>query len=322
MATTQTGRSAITAIWPTPALVRTSFNAFGTFGMLLVTNAGAARQAQEILDRELRAIDLACSRFRSDSELTRLNSQPGCRHAVSPLLAEAVAVALRAAAATDGAVDPTCGRSLVELGYDVDFAEVIRRPPGRPAEPRPAGGWESVELDAEALTVRVPTGVLLDLGATGKALAADRAANAIATEAATGVLVNLGGDIAVAGPAPQSGWRVEIDAVPGGPSDLRRPVVAIWDGGLATSSAGSRAWYRGNQRVHHIVNPVTGTPVNSCWSAVSVAAASCVDANAASTAAIIKAEAAPSWLDGLRLPGRLVSTSGAVVTTGAWPDEP
>jgi thiamine biosynthesis lipoprotein len=240
---------------------------------------------------------------------------------VSLLLAEALAVALRAAAATDGAVDPTCGRSLVELGYDVDFAEVVRRPPGRPAEPRPAGGWEHVELDAEALTVRVPAGVLLDLGATGKALAADRAAKEIATGADTGVLVNLGGDIAVAGPAPRSGWRVEIDAAPGEPSDLRRPVVAIWDGGLATSSAGSRAWYRGHQRVHHIVNPVTGTPADSCWSAVSVAAASCVDANAASTAAIIKAAAAPSWLNGLRLPGRLVSASGAVITTGGWPDE-
>jgi thiamine biosynthesis lipoprotein len=99
-------------------------------------------------------------------------------------------------------------------------------------------------------------------------------------------------------------------------------VVAIWDGGLATSSTGSRAWRNGGQRVHHILDPRTGSPADSCWAAASVAAASCVDANAASTAAIIKSAAAPAWLASLGLPARLVSTAGAVTTVGAWPDEP
>jgi thiamine biosynthesis lipoprotein len=166
--------------------------------------------------------------------------------------------------------------------------------------------------------------VLIDLGATAKALAADRAARAIASAADTGVLVNLGGDIAVSGPPPPSGWRVEIDAVPAcaGVPLAARPVIAILDGGLATSSPVSRVWYRGRQPVHHIVDPRTGAPASSCWSAASVAAASCVDANAASTAAIIKSAAAPGWLTGLGLPARLVSKSGVVVRTGGWPDEP
>jgi len=323
-ASTQSELAAITACWPAHAIVRTSFTAFATVGELLVTRQAAARHARYILGRELRTIDLACSRFRSDSELTRLNSQSGTWHAVSPLLAEALDVALRAAAATGGAVDPTCGQSLVQLGYDADFAEVARRSPAAARPPQPAGGWERVELDRERRTVQVPEGVLIDLGATAKALAADRAARAIASAADTGVLVNLGGDIAVAGPPPRSGWRIEIDAVPAGAGVplAARPVITIRDGGLATSSPMSRAWYRGHQRVHHIIDPRTGASANSCWSAASVAAASCVDANSASTAAVIMSEAAPGWLSSLGLPARLVSTTGAIVTTGAWPDEP
>lgn len=317
--------TAITGIRAVPDLIWTSFRAFGTFGALLVTRQDAAGPALDILGRELRAIDLACSRFRSDSELTMLNRNSGRRHAVSPLLAEAIAVALRAAAATDGDVDPTCGQSLVQLGYDRDFAAVISRQPGVvAAAPRPAGGWQRLELDQDALTVRAPDGVLLDLGATAKALAADRAAAAIAAMADTGVLVNLGGDIAVAGPPPPCGWRIEIDADGdhAGLSARRHPVVALRDGGLATSSTGSRAWSNGGQRVHHILDPRTGRPADSCWAAASVAAASCVDANAASTAAIIRSAAAPGWLASLGLPARLVSRTGAITTIGAWPDEP
>jgi FAD:protein FMN transferase len=315
-------RSAIASIRSAPDLIRTSFPAFGTFGTLLVTSQPAVGPARDLLGRELRAIDLACSRFRPDSELTLLNQAGGRRQPVSPLFAEALAVALGAAAATDGDVDPTCGQSLVRLGYDRDFAQLATRgrAPAGPARPVPAPGWQCVDLDLAALTVRLPAGVLVDLGATAKALAADRAARTIAAATGAGVLVNLGGDIAVAGPPPAAGWRIEIVADPtaGG----RRPVIALQDGGLATSSTGSRAWQRGVQRLHHIVDPRTGWSADSCWTAVSVAAATCVDANSASTAAIIRSAAAPGWLSSLGLPARLVGTDGTLTTTGAWPDEP
>lgn len=312
-------RSAINSIGAAPDFIRAAFTAFGTFGVLLVARPGAMQQARHILDRELQAIDLACSRFRPDSELTLLNAASGRPHAVSPLLAEALAVALRAAAATDGDVDPTCGQSLIRLGYDRDFAAVVARETTGGGPTEPAAGWRSVELNQSALTVRVPAGVQLDLGATAKALAADRAAAQIAARAGTGVLVNLGGDIAVAGQSPVGGWRVEIDA---GVPAAGRPVVAVRDGGLATSSPAVRAWRRDGNWVHHIVEPQTGAPAESCWAAVSVAAASCVDANAASTAAIIRSARAHAWLNGLGLPARLVSTAGTVTTTGAWPHEP
>jgi FAD:protein FMN transferase len=315
-------RSAIASIRSAPDLIRTSFPAFGTFGTLLVTSQPAVGPARDLLGRELRAIDLACSRFRPDSELTLLNQAGGRRQPVSPLFAEALAVALGAAAATDGDVDPTCGQSLVRLGYDRDFAQLASkgRAPAGPTRPVPAPGWQCVDLDLEALTVRLPAGVLVDLGATAKALAADRAARTIAAATGAGVLVNLGGDIAVAGPPPAAGWRIEIVADPA--AGGRRPVIALQDGGLATSSTGSRVWRRGGQRLHHIVDPRTGRSADSCWTAVTVAAATCVDANSASTAAIIRSAAAPGWLTSLGLPARLVGTDGTVTTTGAWPDEP
>jgi thiamine biosynthesis lipoprotein len=96
----------------------------------------------------------------------------------------------------------------------------------------------------------------------------------------------------------------------------------IRDGGLATSSTGARAWQRDGVDLHHIVVPATGQPARSCWRAVSVAAASCVGANIASTAAIIRGEQAARWLDGLRLPARLVRHDGAAVTVGGWPAGP
>jgi len=237
------------------------------------------------------------------------------------LLAEAIAVALRAAAATDGDVDPTCGQSLVRLGYDRDFAQLAsrRRAPAPPSRPVPAGGWQRVDLDRENLTVQIPAGVQVDLGATAKALAADRAASAIVAATGAGALVNLGGDIAVAGPPPAAGWRIQIAADEDGIS--ARPVIAIRDGGLATSSTGSRTWRRGRKRMHHIINPRTGRSAESCWAAATVAAATCVDANTASTAAIIRSTAAPRWLADLGLPARLVRTDGMVRPVGEWPSE-
>jgi FAD:protein FMN transferase len=308
---------AITAIRATPDLIRTSFGAFGTFGVLLITRQAALTTARNILAAELAAIDLACSRFRPDSELTRINAASGSKQPVSALLAEAIRVALRAAEATDGDVDPTCGASLIRLGYDRDFAQLAADTSRLTRPAVPAGGWRNVDLDQAARTVQVPEGVLLDLGATAKALAADRAAAAIAAETSAGVLVNLGGDIAVAGPPPPSGWRVEIvDGV-----HNRGPVVAIRDGGLATSGPGGRSWRRGDMRLHHILVPRTGLPVSTCWATATVAAASCADANTASTAAIIRSAAALPWLESLALPARLVGGDGSVVTTPGWPGE-
>ena len=185
---------------------------------------------------------------------------------------------------------------------------------------RTVPGWREVHLEGRSLTM--PAGVQLDLGATAKAWAADRSATRIASRFGCGVLVSLGGDIAVAGPAPDGGWRIRVQDVTGSPTDPPEgpyALIAIRDGGLATSSTAARRWQRGGDVLHHILDPRTGLPAELVWRTVSVAAGSCADANAASTAAVIRGRRALGWLAQLGLPARLVDTTGVVFTVAGWP---
>ncbi len=292
------------------------WSALGTTAAVVVTDAGALPAARAAVARELQDIDCACSRFRGDSELTRLNESAGRWVDVTPLFVEALTAALRAAAITDGVVDPTIGDALVLAGYDRDFASGPSDA-ARPLSARRVPGWQSIELDERRGRARVPMGVRLDLGATAKALAADRAATSAAGDAAgAGVLVNLGGDISVAGPAPAGGWAVRcVEDHRAGP-DAPGQLVSIAAGGLATSSTTVRRW---GAAAHHLIDPATGLPAVSPWRTVSVAAATCLDANIASTAAIVRGHDAPQWLVERGLPARLVGRNGATVTVADWP---
>jgi FAD:protein FMN transferase len=296
-----------------------SWRALGTTAAVVVVGARALDPARRAVEAELAEIDAACSRFRDDSELAAVNAARGRRIPVSALFRDALEAALRAAALTGGRVDPTVGGALVLAGYDRDFAAVSTAPVRRLLATRVAG-WRVVEVDREARTVRIPDGVILDLGSTAKALAADRAAErALAAGPATGVLVNLGGDIATAGEPPPGGWRVRVAddhrAAPGEPGQT----LTIAGGGLSTSSTTVRRWRHHDGEAHHIVDPRTGTPAAEHWRTVSVAAATCVDANIASTAAIVMGAPASAWLADAGLPARLVRADGAVEVTVGWP---
>jgi FAD:protein FMN transferase len=97
--------------------------------------------------------------------------------------------------------------------------------------------------------------------------------------------------------------------------------VSITAGGLATSGTRTRRWQRGSETVHHIVDPRTGAPATEVWQLVTVAACTCVDANAAATAAVVWGDDAPFRLAQLGLPARLVGADGSVLTVGGWPEE-
>jgi thiamine biosynthesis lipoprotein len=308
------------------------WRALGTGVQVVVTDASQLAAARTILEADLAAVDLACSRFRPDSEIVTLDRQmtgvPGRTRAepveVSPLLAEAIAVALRAARLTGGDVDPTVGAAMNAVGYDRDFSLVRRDGPAVRLTVRTVPGWRQVELDEQTRLLRIPPGVQLDLGATAKAWAADRSAARISAGLGCGVLVSLGGDIAVSGEPPGGGWRIRVQDISGRPEDPPAgpsTVVAIHGGGLATSSTAARRWRRGGDVLHHILDPRTGLPAAPVWRTVSVAAASCTDANIASTAAIIRGRTAPAWLTGLGLPARLVDEAGQVHTINGWPTE-
>jgi len=305
---------------PVPAPARLVFPALGTTAVLLVEDPAALDPAKAVLVAELAAIDAACSRFRPNSELSRANASAGSPMTVGPLLAEALNAALRAAELTDGAVDPTVGPSLVALGYDRTFASV-RPEEVAPITPVRSAGWRGVEWNAGTRRLRLPAGAGLDLGATAKALAADRAAALAARAAGCGVLVSLGGDLSIAGAVPDQGWQVKIADYHAAPPTAPGPVITLRTGGLATSGTTARTWRRGDRALHHIVDPATGDIPEPVWRTVSVAAASCVDANTASTAAIVLGERAPAWLSAAALPARLVRTDGTVVTMSGWPTE-
>lgn len=301
-----------------PGPAYTSFPALGTTAVVVVVDPGQLLAATAHVERELEDIDRTCSRFRADSAISRLNDAAGAWTEVDDLLVVAVEVALRAARITDGLVDPTVGEALLSIGYDRDFSQVRASDPALPAG-TPAPGWRLVEVRRDRSQIRVPHGVRLDLGASAKALAADRAAVRAAVATGCGVLVSLGGDVAAAGESPAGGWSIGIaDDHTSAPEPGE--TVSIAGGGLATSSTTVRRWSRGGLPIHHIVDPRSGLPAAEVWRTVSVCAATCVDANIASTAAVILGEEAPDWLAGQGLPARLVRPAGGIVRIGGWPE--
>jgi FAD:protein FMN transferase len=303
------------------------WRALGTTAVVCVHGSGGHRIRQAV-QREIDAIDIAASRFRAESELSQLNGAGGRRRRVSPLLLEAVRLAIRAAILSEGAVDPTMGESLIAIGYDRDSSQLQPVPAGTAlAPPRPRviarrrrQLWREIRLCEDPQSVQLPAGVRLDLGATAKALAADRAARAgHLAGAGAGVLVALGGDVATCGSAPEGGWTVHV-------TDDHREIrsglgqtISLHGGGLATSSVVTRQWLHHGQPKHHILDPRDGAPVRPTWRTVSVAAASCADANIASTASIVLSKDAPRWLSGHGLPARLVAVDGTVAAQGGWP---
>jgi thiamine biosynthesis lipoprotein len=251
--------------------------------------------------------------------LAVVNAAAGRPVRVSPLFLDALETAVRAARVTGGRVTPTVGSAMTFLGYDRDFSTIDPLGPALEARATAVPGWQVVHMDPVTREVQVPPGVQLDFGATAKALCADRAARAVASRTGAGVLVSLGGDIAVAGSTPPRGWPIRVTQNHAAAPDAPGQTVAVTAGGLATSSTTVRRWQRGGEPLHHLVDPSTGAPAQEHWQTVSVAAGSCVDANIASTAAIILGADAIHWLEQRRLPARLVDPAGRVTVVAGWP---
>ena len=293
------------------------FEALGCTVHVGVEDADELATARALTEQVLRDVDEVASRFRPDSDLSRVNAHPGTWVEVDPLLVSAVSVACSAAADTDGLVHPLLGRPLVELGYDRDFASLVELPTGgvlETAAPSPTS-WQQIDLDP-AGALRIPAGTALDLGATGKAWCADLAATACREHLDHGAVISVGGDLTTVGGAS---WLVDVSEEPGGPCAQQ---VELRGGALATSSTRVRRWTRGGHHRHHLLDPRTGEPADVVWRTVSVAAPTCTGANTASTAAIVLGRDAVGWLATRTIPGlaaRLVDTDGAVTTVGPWP---
>ncbi len=289
---------------------------WSTDAFLAVDDAAALTAARAVADDVLAEVEQACSRFRSDSDLSEVNRRPGQWVRVDPLLVAATRVALRAAAATDGLVDPCLGRTLVALGYDSDLTDLAqlasRTPDTRPA-PHDPDAWREVACTEDA--VRIPPGVALDLGATAKAWAADLVAGAVVDALGCTCVVSLGGDLRVLGPeGTEASWPVHVSEVPGTPG-----VPVVVTGGLATSTTLVRRWGSPERPVHHLLDPRTGAPAREVYRTVTATGETCVAANTASTAALVLGAEAPHWLGRHGVHARLVRADGSVRLVGDWP---
>jgi len=294
-----------------------------TFRLLVGPPEGAG--ATVAVQAELAAIDAALTRFRPDSELSRLNADPRATVPASPLLRAAVRAALWAVQRTDGLVDPTLLGALERAGYVDSLADappaplaaaLEGAPPRRPAQPRPDQRWRAVRVDDVAGTIARPPGLRLDLGGVGKGLAADLVAERLAAQAR--FVVDAAGDVRLGGVRTATRPH-EIDvAHPWDPEPLG--TVRIAAGAIATSGVGSRLWAtRAGGHAHHLLDPSTGAPAWTGLVAATALAPTALEAETLAKAALLSGPlGARRWL--AQRGGVVVHEDGAAEWIGpVWP---
>lgn len=270
------------------------FRSMGTTVTLLGPAGDAAfPRALDAVSRRFIDEERRFSRFRGDSELSRVNAASGRPRTVSAPFAELVSLALDAAARTAGRFDPTVHDALVAAGYDRDFDEVLAGARGALHPAAPCGRWAEVEVDGRTLTL--PAGVHLDLGGIAKGWTADRAAEDALAAGLPWATVNAGGDLRLAGDAPPLPVAIEDPEDP----DVELLRIRVPSGGLATSSVMKRSWAPGR---HHVIDPSSGRPAETELLQITVWSETAVEAEVRAT-------------DGLLLGRRAVERSPAVCVT-------
>jgi thiamine biosynthesis lipoprotein len=293
-----------------------NFEVWGMNGSLAVEHSRYENLARERLWHWLDAVDAACNRFRSDTELARLNTVHDGPVIVSDTFALCLDAALESARITDGLCDPTVLESLLAHGYDRDYGELVDAVVAVRAH-QPAPGIEAISFDRDQRRVSLADGCMLDLGASAKALVADVVADELAEFG--GAVVEIGGDVALRGAGPDGPWVVGIaDRL-----DLRgdEPRVTQHGGGIATSSIATRTWKGQGTTFNHIIDPRTGSCASGPYATATVSAASCVIANAFSTAALLLGDEAGYHIAQAGWSARLVRHDGRIDFVGGWPEE-
>ncbi len=290
---------------------------WGMSGTVATEDPRDEADALEVFHHRAAAIDRACNRFRDDSEISIINAHDGGTFDVSGTFEDALLAARWSYELTDGLCDPTVLRALESLGYDRDYDEVATTEVTERPLAGPAPGVSGIHLDAARHEVTIPAGVRLDFGASAKALLADSVVALVAPRG--GVLVEIGGDVALHGRGPDGPWVVGIAAslnITGA-----EPRVSLDRGGIATSSSTTRTWRTTSRTVNHIINPRTGDCAHGLYETATVAATSCVEANAFATAALLWDEDAVWHIAQAGHSARLLRADATVDFVGGWPHD-
>jgi thiamine biosynthesis lipoprotein len=299
------------------SLPTAAWNDWSCFVRVVVEDDSAVDAAAAQVRSLMASVSRAASRFEAESEINWANVNAGRPVAISRLMCDLVSAALDVARMTAGAVDPTIGADLLAIGYDRDISLVAcldhPTPKRRTAQRSGSDGWRLVRLDRRAGLLTMPIGRRLDLGATAKAATADWAAEQLYQRFGCGALVEIGGDLAVAG--PRRDWQITVAERLGAPSDR----VALRAGGMATSTTKVRHWSLDGVAMHHIIDPATGRPARGPWQTVTVAADSALTANACSTGAIVMGTDGEEFLRRQAVAARLVDRDGITSVIGGWP---
>ena len=274
-----------------------------TFRLLVGGADGAAAAATA--RAQLEDFDARLSRFRPDSELSRLNADPRTLVPASPLLRATVAAALWAAHRTNGLVDPTLVGALERAGYASSLAGATAgpvaaalhsAPPRRPARPRPDAAWRAVVIDDAAGTIARPPGLRLDSGGVGKGLAADHVAQQLARGGRHRFAVDAAGDLRLGGTRTAARPHLVEIAHPWEPQPLG--TLRLRAGAVATSGIGSRLWRTPEDGfAHHLLDPSTGEPAWTGLAAATALAPTALDAEVRAKAALLSGPlGARRWL--------------------------
>ena len=242
---------------------RRSFHAMGTEIELLVDVTTSPERAFDLAESEFHRLEALLSRFRPESELSRLNRERSLDAGSD--LCRVLELALAAREETGGRFDPTVHDAVVAAGYDRSF-ELVPAESREPAA-RAVGAGGGLHIDGSR--VELDPGVHVDLGGIGKGYAAERAAELLAL--AGPCLVNAGGDIAIR----DGCWPVGVETADG------LVTLQLTGGGLATSGRDRRRWRRGGRELHHLIDPATGSPADSDLLRVTVIADDAVAAEIA-----------------------------------------
>ena len=278
---------------------RLTFRAMGT-EMLVCIDNGSDQPPVELEDVPLwfEEWEQTLSRFRLNSELSRLNRAGSQPIAVSETLWQVFQSALTAERATSGLVTSTVANAMREVGYDRDFKLMI----GQTVvpilfEPAMASPLDDVTWDESTRCIYLPEGVQLDFGGIAKGWAAGQVVQRL--KHLGSVLMNCGGDVSMSGPLLDgSPWEVGVYK----PFDRSSGYIGMLyfyeSCGVATSSTDRRRWMQGDRLRHHIIDPRSSLPTVTDVVSATVVAPTAVEAETAAKSVLIRGSVdGLNWLE-------------------------